>query len=1282
MPDDLWVTSRGGSHAGRGFHYQDAVATELAVRAWRGELPLRRLIPEGLEDVSLELDAHWLHLQAKSRREHRGEFSLAELRPAWRHLAGRLAEDAAAHAGLVLERPFAGAETGLGRVLADVASASLRREIAAAVDAVVDAEDFLARTHVLVIPASPVDAVALVAERLAVPPATCVAHYSILRAELVRLADENGARSAADPASLTVGDVGRILDEVSEAVDPAALEEAVRDGIAELVDFATPVEDERFYTGVDVVVGHIVAGLPLERRELVDQLSAGLKEQRVALAVGPSGAGKSALIWLTAFATRHRVRWHRIRRLRDDDVPALVRLVKSLRPTMSMPVGFVVDDLGRDDRAGFDRLVEELRGRPGTFVLGACRAEDLFVVRSAPAAAQVRPLLEHELAERIWHELQASGETAWPEWREPYEQSEGLLLEYGHLLTEGTRLDETIAAQVEQRVRERRALELDILALVATADAFGAEIDATRLTSAVGADDAGVRRALERLVDEHLIAERNGRVGGLHELRSRYVMARVHRLPPPTLAETVQRVIHLLESAALQPFLARLLLEEAIDDEVAVDAVAARLRREPDAEALAAALQALRLVGFRRMTTLWREIFVDEGAAPTNVSLVAHFALHGGDHDLFPEPIQHAVARIRQLEWADLRASLVEKIAAQLPLSFAAADVKTAAALLAALSELGVAVDAADLTGVADGAPLGDLRLLLEAAYAVAPELADALVGELGGAAALLARLERERPWARDAHLSVDASGRPTANAHYAYVAESVQPNAHDAVVELARYLFAFAPAAEVAVCRAVDARGQTAGFGGMALADKAIERRYLPNEAQIAWNRARTRAAVAAVASVTQTDYVRAAREIVVGAERLVRRAGDSWVRGRKPSKQLVDDAIALAEAANRLAPPPIVVDTIDVVDDNPVVNDPVSFVGKMIPNNLFLNLFKGNRVAPLIPQILEQVDELADPERWRLVGEPPLAKVATLRQALVDLHAVVAEGAAGDRMTAVVLRAAGKGGLASAAGVARERAANRMQTLADALERRIQEADFTSHVARRQSEPDSYRWPSDDFLVLVDVPTIYDWHRNLETLADLCRHTLKDRIGFLMAPVRDGRIVASFGVKVIDNVFPDESVRDWPEPPLPLLEERLGNTVRRGLTGLHEASGIIASVRRDEVHDDEVAVLEAAVAEARKALQHIADLAAGRDDQLLTEVGTTLLELSQQVEDEAAALGKGEPTDRSLAASLLVGFEGDGDDVFFAQVGMVAACVEWDVDRRGAWERVEKALEAIDSN
>lgn len=1010
------------------------------------------------------------------------------------------------------------------------------------------------------------------------------------------------------------------------------------------------------------------------RDELVGELEQGVETRGVVLAVGPSGAGKSTLIWLAAFATRHRVRWYRVRRLDANDVPAVVRLVKALRPTGAR-VGFVVDDLGRDDRLGFDALVEELRHHPGVAVLGACREEDLFLVRGASGAVQVRPALDERLAERIWRELRDGGETRWTGWREPFEASDGLLLEYGHVLTEGTRLAETITAQVERRVREQRDLELELLALVAIADAYGADLPLERVRGSLDADAATIKRALVRLVDEHLIREHDGVLGGLHELRSRHIARAIHDVPPPTLAETVRRVIDLLEADALQRFLTRLLLDQAVADDVVIDAAAARVAREPEARALAASLQALRLVGFRRMSAQWREIFADEGAAPTNVALVAHFALHGGDDDLFPEPIRRAVARIRALDPPDPRPALLGKVAPYLTATLAAADVAAVTELLAALAGLPAEVDPAAVAAAARETPLGDLRPLIEAAHLASLDLAAGVVDALGGATELLARLERERPWVRNTRVATTSDGRPAAFADYAFVAESVQPDPHGAVVELARYLFALAPAAEVAVCRAIDARGELAGFGDFAIADKAIERRYLPSAAEVAWNRARGRAATAAVAAASKTDYVRAASEIIVDAERLVRHAGDCWVREKRPSKQLAAAVVALAEAGNRLPPPPIVVDSVDGPGDDSI-SDPVGFLGTMIANNLVPNLLGGERVAPLIPQLIEQVDKVATAEYWRLLGEPPLGELDRLRDVLVDLHAAVAEVARGERTARVALRAASKGGVTAAARAGRQRAEMRMEATASQVERELSRIGFTATVRRRAGEPQSHRWPSDDFLVLVEVPTIFTWQQSVEGLADLCRPLLEDRVGFLIAPVRNGRVVASFGVKVVSTVFPAaEEVREWPE--LPLLDERLGELLRKGFAGVDEASSITASLTSDVLHDEEAAALEAAFARAREALEELDALISANRDQLLLEVEATLVDAFRDVEGELGAVADGNPVVRSVAATMIDSINGSPDDDFIARIVTAAACAEWDVDADGAWDRVREALE-----
>ncbi len=783
-----------------------------------------------------------------------------------------------------------------------------------------------------------------------------------------------------------------------------------------------------------------------------------------------------------------------------------------------------------------------------------------------------------------------------------------------------------------------------------------------------------------RLVDEHLISERDGVLSGLHELRSWHIARAIHAVPPPMFAETVRRVIELLEPARLQRFVMRLLHERAVADDDVLDALAARLKRDPDARALAAALQALRVVGFHRTTAEWRVVFDEEQATPTNVELITYFAISGADCSIFPEATQRTIARVRELEYTDLRPALLTRLDGVAERGLAAApDIAAAAPALASLSGMGdsLTIDAAALAELARNVPLAEVRLLLEAADAADPALAAALADALGGSAALLARLEAEQPWLRNARLDVDDGGRPIAAAEYAYVAESHQPKAHDAVVELARYLAALAPSAAVAVCRAVDATGDTAGLGGVPLADKMIDRGNLPTRAAVAWNRARARTALAAVAAETATEHVLNSREIVVRAARIVRRTGDAWARGTLPSNALYQEAVALAEVADRLRPGPVAVEAAGPLDEGEaMLIDPASSLGSAIANQLFVGLFKGESVAPLIPTLFKQLDELAAPDYWRLLDEPPLDDVAALRGGLLDIFAVAGERASGDRVSAVALKNARKGGLAAAARVARQRAAGRMQTRASKLERRLADAGYSARVVRREGEPESHRWPSDDFLILVDMSSIFAWQREGDELVDLCRPLLKDRVGFYMAPVRDGKIVASFAVKVFDNAFPAEEVRDWPDLPLPLVDETLYPECAAGLGALVEVSGVIASAHGSEMHDDEGAVVEAASKRAGQTLRYIEDLLVETGDPLVKEVGAAFLELADTVEAEAAALAAGRPVDRGVAASIVHGFKGDRDDVFATYVGVLSCCIEWDIDRADAWSRFQAAL------
>jgi hypothetical protein len=1221
------------------------------------------------------LGEHWLHLQVKSRRENRGEFALGDLSSAWVRLAERLRLDKNAHAGLVLERPLGSVETGLDKTLAECDDAQLKRAAGEGARNILDKEDFLARVHVLVCPSPEDEAVRMLAEKLSLPPASCVAHQALLRRKLADLADENGVRAHGDPAAVSTSEVGRWIDELSEAIDPSALEEAVREGVAELVDFVTPIEDEGFYAGVDVVPGHVVAGLAVGRPE-VEALLEGLESCGLALAVGPSGAGKSALIWLAAFANRHRYRWYRVRRLREEDVPALIRLAKSLAPG-HVPLGFVVDDLGRDDRTGFDLLAEELREHPQVVVLGACREEDLFLIGASYRAAEVHPELTPALAERIWEELRGRGETKWSEWREAYEQCGGLLLEYGHLLSEGERLAKTISMQIARRIGERRSLELDVLRLVATADAFGAEIGTAELARAVRCDGASLRVALERLLGEHLIVEREGQLGGLHELRSRQVMDAVHRRPPPVLVETVGAVIEILSPADLQVFLTRLMAERQLDKEPIIGALGERLDRQPDAASFTAALQALRVVGFRRSAEAWPGILREEGAAAGDIGLITHLVINDGDTEIFPAPVQSSVARLREVEVEDAREELLRRAAVSASMA-TAEDASAAAALLAALAGLGprTGLDPARIAEAAQGQAIAQVKLLLETAYVCDPALAQAVADELGGAEALLERLRRERPWTRRTTLTHTAEGEPAAEASYAFVAEAMQSDPHDAVVELCRYLIALAPQAEFALCRAVDASGELAGQGEMPIVEKAIARAQLPGDAEVAWNRARIRATAAVLAASSETDYLLTSAALIRDASTLLAKAANTWVRGKRPTPTLAGGAVELNESARRLSPPPFARSEPGALDQGEMPGEePVGYLGTM-GANLVLDLFNDEANSVAIAKLLESVEQLQNWDRWRLLREPPSRELERLQRTLINLYVIVAECRRGGGGARAAVLASGKSGVHQAAKIARTLSATRVREQGEALAVALGDAGFRAGVSHRLQGPD-LGWPSPEYLVAVEIASAFEWLPNVEQLIEICRGELRDDLGFLLAPVRQGQLVASSALRIFsESVYPDKSLCDREDLAVPLLNERLGDLSRRGIAKLHEASGIIASLAGAEIHDDEAAAFASAEASLREVLEEIREMPRLEGAEALEEVFAELSRMQVMLAEEADAFNRGEPIESSFAASMVEGLRDKPDDTFHSVLGTLALCVEWDADPGSAMLRFEEAI------
>lgn len=1305
---ELWDRTRSGSHAGRGFHYQDRVATEIALEHLQAGT-LVRVIPEGLEDLSLETTSRAIHVQAKSRREGRGEFRASELRGVFTNLAERLVIDKGSSAVLVLERPVAdwprlGEEVRDGRASVSgddpALAAQMRPDVARDLPGhELKVDDFLARLTVEVRDGLPETSLRLLSELLFIPAASCQAHFFALQDALGVLADQNGERRFSEAATFAVGDVLQLFERVSERLDPSALVEPVREGICELIDFRTTIVDERFYGGVDALPGHVAAGLTLGRPELTDSLLDAARDRGRALVVGPSGAGKSALLWLAAWESHQEITWYRIQRLRSDDVIRLIRFARGALPTAHAPLGFLVDDLGQPQSEGWDDLARELSSLKHVYLVGACREENLLDVVTAASTTQVRPQLDEPLATRLYEELRARDATTWGGWREPFEASRGLLLEYVHVLTAGERLQETIRAQVDERRRAgaAREIELEVLRLVATADTFGAEVDALQLQAHLGLSSPALQRALARLIDEHLIAERReGRLGGMHALRSRAIQEELHRQPPLRLETTAADVVQLLDPLALQTFLSQLLAAETAAEPV-LASLAERIVSNPDAAIVGAALQALRISGFAATARAWARIMQEEEVAPMHADLLSSLALlPDTETDFLSDEIQRGVRRMRDEPVRDLRQNLLTRLdETTLVTAFQSADAEEASALLVVLAGTDARPPESTIVGLVPENDLDSARLLLQAANDVSPDLARSVAEELGGSDVLLHRLEDHLPWIRHARLERGEGAQVEAAADYAFVAESIQTDTHDQVVELCRYMLALAPEAGVACARAIDATGELAGFG-VPIADKAIPRANLPSNAAIAWNRSTGRALARAIAARSSTERLIQERELLRQAADVVAKAGRAYLTGDQ-LPEAIAAAVVLAFSAETLLPSPEGVEIAGPLEFGPGdMKDPAGFLATMIPNNLVDRLLDGDAsVALVIPQLLAQLDELDDPDRWLLLDDKPTEAISRLGCDLRDLHTVVSEvRVAGAAQVHVLRRIASQGRTAPlrrAADHVRKSVEQRLAQQSRRIEQQLATLGFPTTLVRRPSAIDSPYWPQSEALLISETPSIHEWYADLEQIVQTVRPQLDGEPPFFVLPAREGVVCSSFAVHVIgDKIFPAlDSLGDCSNIGLPTLQENACLIYRRCVGAITEASAIVGAFRPPPtaethgvlMHEVERRALESAVTRVQEALKDFTELRERYlDDELLLEALELLTDLGAVAELEAEARNGGGPPWRGFAAEVINGMRGEPSDRYLLQFNVTIALTEWDIEPTGALDRFQAGITRVE--
>ncbi|MER8855619.1 hypothetical protein NKH94_29235 [Mesorhizobium australicum] len=895
---ELWAKTRSGARAGRGFRYQDALCAALAVEAWAGEAAWNAVVPEGLEDATLYGPGLEIRAQIKSRHDPRGRFSLSEVADFVAKMMAPLDEvaDSSVRLALILERPVDGLEAS--GWLQPLASTGQKFEVlaqaltAAFAPRTIDTIALLARLHLVVLP-DPLSAVPLVLERKgSLDPAAGRLVAQELRAVAGRAADDNFAKQPQDPASLGATDVQRLIDGVQRILDPLGRLK-LADDLCDAANFHEALNAPDFYSGINVMPGHVGAGLVFERpTETADILEA-LEAQGAVLVAGPSGAGKSALTWLAAYHTRHAVRWYRVRRLSEPDVPRLVQLARLLDASPARPVGFVIDDVGRTGAAGWDMLVSEVQAIAGLLVLGSVREEDIFLLGTAATTPTVRPHLDEPLAERLWVALSAQGEVAFSHWVEPFEDSKGLLLEYTHLLSKGQRLEQTLTEQVRRRLSENRNDELELLRRIAFPSRYGAVVESRFIREHLAWDGFRMAKALARLIEEHAVKETpDGGLAGLHEIRSAYLDNAARACLDMPMSETISEAASVVSATHLPIFIVRILRAYPEERPPLVRALADRTARG-DVASLGPILHGLGLATADIVAAHWLEISrrlnIDDRFSSLMFNLTAAYPVEG-DLPLFAK-VREAGASFATVEVEDLRGSFLDQLddASGLDLH---TDLETLNRLQAALLPLRGCSKAPSLDLPVDQdlsvAPLLPLLEFIRTTWDIKASESGRLVDLAGGSLALLARLRDEIPWITAPRLveieGEECGGREIAvEANVRVISDAVQNDLHGDVVRLCELMLVAAPEARRALSDTILPDGASLMVAGHSLNSKRIPRESLPSPARVAWNRAQARAVDRLVGAPQETGRTASLAQLIEELSQRLDEAANLYLRMEK---------------------------------------------------------------------------------------------------------------------------------------------------------------------------------------------------------------------------------------------------------------------------------------------------------------------------------------------------------------------------------------------------------------
>lgn len=1172
-----WKRSRSGAWAARGFHYQHLLSTLILLRQWAGLAPSGCLVPEGLEDCVIELSGHDVWIQIKSRKD--ASFREAEVNQI---LAGMESKAASIQAKRV-------------RRTAVILEQQCSNIIRVGIDQLFEEGD----SNVFVCTVPDEESVSLVSAQLKTAEAIAEGIVS----DLYRLVADTSQANASLPFEkrrrISTTEVERRIFERLEAEDPSAVDLALASGVLEPVDFGAPISESGFYQGVKVQPGHVAAGLVLDRPKDTDAVINALRQRRHVLVSGPSGAGKSAVMWLAASKLTVELRWYQITaRAVAADADSVIRFVRARRPTETSPIGLVFDDVSSTNSDLWDVLVRELRGLPSVYFLGSVRQEDAALIANQSDTEFIAVGLTERLAETVWQRLHAEKHTDWEHWREPFERSGGLMLEYVHLLTQGKRLAAVIFEQIQQRQREQRHDELAIIRSTAVICACGGEVHATTLIGILGIEPADASCALTRLIDEHLVREtRPGVLGGLHQLRSQALNAASHDETVYLSATSLWQGLTAVTSETLPSVVQSILGKVPEQGEAtALRMLAATLASRQDIDTWVSILTGLGLATLERCVVSFMDVLEQHEVQRAQWPLASMFSdpqIDIPEFDQFEQwqSLRDAVLAFRALPVPDLRQACLE----QLPEGCAVPSCESPQQANKLLSSFAPICGGEPLRLSLAYDFLGDgehdirqVAALLSTAYLMDPDVADHLAQAIGGEDVLFGWFRSQTPWVTMPVVDPNGTHGRTVRSDWFYVAEHEQPDPHKAVCDVCETLIAISPTSEAAASDAINPLGETIAIGDLMPWSKNMPRQNIPAKTRVAWNVAFRQILLARSASDSLTDYTRQMAELVRRTEKVFRSFTEKWIRGKNISNAdtLADKINEIVNAVNALAYATPESPTSEMTTPAPSagVEDSIGALLTGVLGNLLRRMAKidegAKGAATFAGSLAAQAREHEKSTIWRTNPKPPVRELDALASRLGDVSCILHEMAFANDSSSIegIIKASRKANLGKAIHAASRRsrmlADQRLNKSLKALEKSLKEKGWNARCwSRPVDDPDSVYWPPKEVAILIEISDFETDAGYLEDALALAQQKLGNDWRFRVVPVINGLVLAPLALVPsshaplpdqdfankwrahIDQPFFSSEIADRFDEALAACVHLSGIMECRGLEGLHPA-------------------------------------------------------------------------------------------------------------------------------